>query len=306
MWDLNFSSSARPYSPHPVKPLTNNTLQGEKKAESRSVLEKLKSTINPGRSAPATTAEDEKQQVLEVYMWCCKQWPLLITHSIQLKSELRKGLIRLTRRVKVITFWTLCWFLWLSRKHDRVCFVCSCLWWRPALNIRTWPTWSWLLCCFSRKWRSRSNMQKRRCRWWCWRNETPNWRRWRFRSEIWRTTLTSCWCASWSKHPRCCRYAPDQNDYNEALRPEYTSYPPKAICDAPIQCQNCQIHVDTIKLCMLITGSPNPRFIKLLIMLRAHGKQIDVQLDWFIWSYVDRNIHRMYTSIISLPVYSFS
>ncbi|XP_017214657.2 uncharacterized protein rab11fip5b isoform X1 [Danio rerio] len=50
-------------SPHPVKPLTNNTLQGEKKAESRSVLEKLKSTINPGRSALATTAEEEKQQL---------------------------------------------------------------------------------------------------------------------------------------------------------------------------------------------------------------------------------------------------
>lgn len=54
------------YSPHPVKPLTSTTLQGEKKPESRSVLEKLKSTINPARSAPATTAEDEKNQVLEV------------------------------------------------------------------------------------------------------------------------------------------------------------------------------------------------------------------------------------------------
>ncbi|XP_043113454.1 uncharacterized protein LOC122357880 isoform X2 [Puntigrus tetrazona] len=50
-------------SPHPVKPLTNTTLQGEKKPESRSVLEKLKSTINPGRSAPPTTAEDEKNQL---------------------------------------------------------------------------------------------------------------------------------------------------------------------------------------------------------------------------------------------------
>lgn len=50
-------------SPHPVKPLTSTTLQGEKKPESRSVLEKLKSTINPARSAPATTAEDEKNQL---------------------------------------------------------------------------------------------------------------------------------------------------------------------------------------------------------------------------------------------------
>ncbi|XP_059377709.1 uncharacterized protein LOC132113754 isoform X2 [Carassius carassius] len=50
-------------SPHPVKPLTNTALQGEKKPESRSVLEKLKSTISPGRSAPATSAEDEKKQL---------------------------------------------------------------------------------------------------------------------------------------------------------------------------------------------------------------------------------------------------
>ncbi|XP_050983097.1 rab11 family-interacting protein 1 isoform X1 [Labeo rohita] len=50
-------------SPHPVKPLTNTTLQGEKKPESRSVLEKLKSTINPGRSAPPTSAEDEQNQL---------------------------------------------------------------------------------------------------------------------------------------------------------------------------------------------------------------------------------------------------
>ncbi|XP_073778323.1 rab11 family-interacting protein 5 isoform X2 [Danio rerio] len=61
-WFGSGDSQNKP-SPHPVKPLTNNTLQGEKKAESRSVLEKLKSTINPGRSALATTAEEEKQQL---------------------------------------------------------------------------------------------------------------------------------------------------------------------------------------------------------------------------------------------------
>ncbi|KAK9963289.1 hypothetical protein ABG768_006487 [Culter alburnus] len=50
-------------SPHPVKPLTNTVVQGEKKPESRSVLEKLKSTINPGKSAPPITAEDETNQL---------------------------------------------------------------------------------------------------------------------------------------------------------------------------------------------------------------------------------------------------
>ncbi|KAA0709540.1 Sideroflexin-5 [Triplophysa tibetana] len=49
-------------SPHPVKPLTN-TLQGVKKSEGRSVLEKLKSTINPGRSVPMTPTEEEKNQL---------------------------------------------------------------------------------------------------------------------------------------------------------------------------------------------------------------------------------------------------
>ncbi|KAG1962614.1 rab11 family-interacting protein [Pimephales promelas] len=61
-WFGSGDSQNKP-SPHPVKPLTNTTVQGEKKPESRSVLEKLKSTINPGRSAPVTTAEDEQNQL---------------------------------------------------------------------------------------------------------------------------------------------------------------------------------------------------------------------------------------------------
>ncbi|KAI4904150.1 hypothetical protein NFI96_013811, partial [Prochilodus magdalenae] len=50
-------------SPHPVKPLTNTTTQGEKKSEGRSVLEKLRSSIHPGRSSQQSTAEPEKAQV---------------------------------------------------------------------------------------------------------------------------------------------------------------------------------------------------------------------------------------------------
>ncbi|XP_049899212.1 rab11 family-interacting protein 1 [Epinephelus moara] len=49
--------------PHPVKPLTAS--QPEKK-ESRSVLEKLKSTIHPGRTAHQVTAEPEKTQEVTV------------------------------------------------------------------------------------------------------------------------------------------------------------------------------------------------------------------------------------------------
>ncbi|XP_016397026.1 rab11 family-interacting protein 5 isoform X3 [Sinocyclocheilus rhinocerous] len=61
-WFGSGDSQNKP-SPHPVKPLTNTSLHGEKKPESRSVLEKLKFTISPGRSAPPNTAEDEKNQL---------------------------------------------------------------------------------------------------------------------------------------------------------------------------------------------------------------------------------------------------
>lgn len=56
--------------PHPVKPLTSS--QPEKK-EGRSVLEKLKSTINPGRAANQAAAEAEKNQVLIYIMIDCVQ-----------------------------------------------------------------------------------------------------------------------------------------------------------------------------------------------------------------------------------------
>ncbi|XP_028272760.1 rab11 family-interacting protein 1 [Parambassis ranga] len=49
--------------PHPVKPLTSS--QSEKK-EGRSVLEKLKSTIHPGRTAHHVTAEPERTQEVSV------------------------------------------------------------------------------------------------------------------------------------------------------------------------------------------------------------------------------------------------
>lgn len=50
---------------HPVKPLTSS--QAERK-EGRSVLEKLKCTINPGRSAQQVPPEPEKSQVL-IHFW---------------------------------------------------------------------------------------------------------------------------------------------------------------------------------------------------------------------------------------------
>uniref|UniRef100_A0A1A8G8B8 RAB11 family interacting protein 5 (Class I) n=1 Tax=Nothobranchius korthausae TaxID=1143690 RepID=A0A1A8G8B8_9TELE len=61
-WFGSSDSQNKP-RPHPVKPLTSS--QSDKK-ESRSVLEKLKSTINPGRAAQQVPAEPEKNQEVSV------------------------------------------------------------------------------------------------------------------------------------------------------------------------------------------------------------------------------------------------
>lgn len=56
-----------PSSPHPVKPLTATILAEEKRTEGRSVLatglEKLRSTINPGRSSQPGEQEADKKKV---------------------------------------------------------------------------------------------------------------------------------------------------------------------------------------------------------------------------------------------------
>ena len=54
-------------SPHPVKPLTTAMLAEEKRTEGRSVLatglEKLKSTIHPGRSSQLSEQETDRKKV---------------------------------------------------------------------------------------------------------------------------------------------------------------------------------------------------------------------------------------------------
>ncbi|XP_021479975.1 rab11 family-interacting protein 5 isoform X2 [Oncorhynchus mykiss] len=62
-WFGSSDSQNKP-SPHPVKPLTTTASQGEKK-ECRSVLEKLKSSIHPGRSAQQTLAVAETEKKIE-------------------------------------------------------------------------------------------------------------------------------------------------------------------------------------------------------------------------------------------------
>lgn len=61
-----------PTSPHLVKPLTTTMLTEEKRTEGRSVLatglEKLKSTINPGRSAQLSEPETDRKKVRHVFM----------------------------------------------------------------------------------------------------------------------------------------------------------------------------------------------------------------------------------------------
>ncbi|XP_053700665.1 uncharacterized protein rab11fip5a isoform X2 [Synchiropus splendidus] len=51
-------------SPHPVKPLTSATLGEEKRGEGRSVLEKLKSTISPGKNSHLSELEPERRKSL--------------------------------------------------------------------------------------------------------------------------------------------------------------------------------------------------------------------------------------------------
>ncbi|XP_066505654.1 rab11 family-interacting protein 1 [Hoplias malabaricus] len=50
-------------SPHPVKPLNSAAVQGEKRSDGRSVLEKLRSSIHPGRASQLSTAEPDKTQI---------------------------------------------------------------------------------------------------------------------------------------------------------------------------------------------------------------------------------------------------
>ncbi|KAJ3588082.1 hypothetical protein NHX12_011676 [Muraenolepis orangiensis] len=52
-------------SPHPVKPLNSTASQSDKK-DGRSVLEKLKSTIHPGRTASQSASESERSQLASV------------------------------------------------------------------------------------------------------------------------------------------------------------------------------------------------------------------------------------------------
>lgn len=60
------AACCRPSSPHPVKPLTTAIPAEEKRTEGRSVLEKLKSTIHPGRVSQLTEQETERKKVHRV------------------------------------------------------------------------------------------------------------------------------------------------------------------------------------------------------------------------------------------------
>lgn len=61
-------------SPHPVKPLTTILLAEEKRTEGRSVLatglEKLKSTIHPGRSSQLSEQETDRKKVQCLLQHC--------------------------------------------------------------------------------------------------------------------------------------------------------------------------------------------------------------------------------------------
>ncbi|KAG7461624.1 hypothetical protein MATL_G00193050 [Megalops atlanticus] len=81
-------------SPHPVKPLTAATSQGEKKPEGRSVLvsglEKLKSTIHPGRAAQPGEPEAERNKAEGAARYDHLTNNEIIALLLQREAELKK------------------------------------------------------------------------------------------------------------------------------------------------------------------------------------------------------------------------
>lgn len=85
-------------------------------------------------------------------------------------------------------------------------------WQKEPGHTTTWPTANWSTCwCNARRsWRGRRRSMNVRN--FCWPSGRRSWRNWSRRSKIWRTTLTHCWCASWSRSPPSCKCAPNSSD----------------------------------------------------------------------------------------------
>lgn len=106
----------------------------------------------------------------------------------------------------------------VKRHHTVLIFVCLCLslsfrlWRKERARTTTWTTANWSACWCSgrRSWRGRRRSLSGRNV--CWRSGRWSWRGWSRRSEIWRTTLTRCWCASWSRSPLSCKCGPSWSD----------------------------------------------------------------------------------------------
>lgn len=86
------------------------------------------------------------------------------------------------------------------------------LWRKERARTTTWTTVNWSPCWCSgrRSWRGRRRSLSVRNV--CCRSGRWSWRGWSRRSEIWRTTLTRCWCASWSRSPLSCKCDPSWSD----------------------------------------------------------------------------------------------
>uniref|UniRef100_A0A8C9V7J6 Uncharacterized LOC108921083 n=2 Tax=Scleropages formosus TaxID=113540 RepID=A0A8C9V7J6_SCLFO len=82
-------------SPHPVKPLTTAAIQGEKKAEGRSVLasglEKLKSTIHPGRTSVQSESEGSKTDSSAQYQHLSRGELVALLQQKEAELEKQKG-----------------------------------------------------------------------------------------------------------------------------------------------------------------------------------------------------------------------
>lgn len=77
---------------------------------------------------------------------------------------------------------------------------------------------TWWLCWFSGRRSLRSRRRSFSGRNVCWRSGSLSWRSWSRRSKIWRTTLTRCWCASWSRSPPSCKCDPSSSEAGSAAQ----------------------------------------------------------------------------------------
>lgn len=107
--------------------------------------------------------------------------------------------------------------IFLIRNQRTMCFSSPFLLLSPQqkapAHTTTWTTASWSPCWCSGRRSLRGRRRSLSSRNVSWQSGRGSWRSWSRRSEIWRTTLTHCWCASWSRNPPSCKCDPSLSEH---------------------------------------------------------------------------------------------